>query len=173
MATTAGGLTTALVLWSLSGLTEPFPAPVRVGLLVAFGLALALRSRGVVSFPLPQAARQIPREVFLTHPVRAALRFGYPFGTGVRTYLVATPPYAVAAAILLLRPPLPAALALGAGFGLARGLLPLTYRYRRPSALPDAAEPPGGAARTPDRRKLPSAAWWSREGGDERHRHPL
>jgi len=154
VATTAGGLTTALVLWLLSGLTEPFPAPLRVGLLVAFVVALTLRARGLVSFPLPQAARQIPREVFLTHPVRAALRFGYPFGTGVRTYLVATPPYAVAAAILLLRPPLAAALALGAGFGLARGLLPIGYLRKNTSAHSNAAER-SAAARASDQRKLP------------------
>lgn len=98
-----------------------------------FGLALAalvLRARGVLSFPLPQAARQIPREVFDRHPTSAAARFGFAMGTGVRTYLVSPVPYAPALAILLLRPPLVGALALGLGFGLARGLLPASYAFR-------------------------------------------
>lgn len=95
-------------------------------------LALTLRAIGAVRFPLPQAARQIPQDVFRDDPLHAAVRFGYPFGTGVRTYLVSETPYAVAAAILLLRPPFLAALALGVGFGLAHGLLPVGQLLRQP-----------------------------------------
>ena len=87
-------------------------------------MALVLRSRGRLSFPLPQAARQIPREVFDRHPLSSATRFGFALGTGVRTYLVSPIPYVPALAILLLGPPLIGALALGLGFGLSRGVVP-------------------------------------------------
>ena len=60
----------------------------------------------MLSFPLPQAARQIPREVFDRHPLSSSTRFGFALGTGVRTYLVSPVPYVPALAILLLGPPL-------------------------------------------------------------------
>lgn len=96
-------------------------------------MALVLRARDALSFPLPQAARQIPRAVFDRHPASAAARFGFALGTGVRTYMVSPVPYVPALGILLLSPPLVAALALGVGFGLARGLVPVgrTIRQRR------------------------------------------
>ena len=95
-------------------------------------MALVLRSRGLLSFPLPQAARQIPREVFDRHPLSSASRFGFAMGTGVRTYLVSPVPYVPALAILLLGPLLIGALALGLGFGLSRGLVPAARAVRRP-----------------------------------------
>jgi len=93
-------------------------------------VALVLRSREVLAFPLPQAARQIPREVFDRHPLSSASRFGFALGTGVRTYLVSPVPYVPALAILLLGPPLIGALALGLGFGLSRGLVPAARAIR-------------------------------------------
>ena len=132
MAATVGGLTIALGLWLLSGLSSPLSAAAR-GVLFGGGVvALVLRSRGLLSFPLPQAARQIPREVFDRHPLSSASRFGFAMGTGVRTYLVSPVPYVPALAILLLGPPLIGALALGLGFGLSRGLVPAARAVRRP-----------------------------------------
>ena len=131
MAATLGGLSIALGLWLLSGLSSPLPA---AACWVLFGggvVALVLRSRGVLSFPLPQAARQIPREVFDRHPLSSASRFGFAMGTGVRTYLVSPVPYVPALAILLLGPPLIGTLAVGFGFGLSRGLVPTARAVRR------------------------------------------
>ncbi len=121
----------ASVLWLLSGLTEPLPAVARYVLFGVGVLALLLRWRGVVDFPVPQNARQIPQEVFAQHPARAAVRFGFELGTGVRTYLPSSLPYVPALAILLLRPPWLGAVALGLGFGVARGALPAWYELRR------------------------------------------
>lgn len=131
LAATLGGVTTALGLWLLSGLGSPLPGVAQGVLLTGALLALALRSRGVLSFPLPQAARQIPREVFDLHPLESATRFGFALGTGVRTYLVSPLPYVPALAIVLLGPPLVAALAIGFGFGLSRGLVPAGRAVRR------------------------------------------
>lgn len=121
----------ATVLWLLSGLTEPIPAPVRYALFGLAVLALLLRWRGWLRFPVPQNARQIPQDVFARHPAKAALRFGFELGTGVRTYLPSSLPYLGVLIILLLRPPYLGALAIGLGFGLARGVLPTVYELRR------------------------------------------
>lgn len=131
VAATLGGMTTAFGLWLLSGLSSPLPAAARWALFAGAVVALVLRSRGSLSFPLPQAARQIPREVFDRHPLSSASHFGFALGSGVRTYLVSPVPYVPALAILLLGPPLVAALAMGLGFGLSRGLVPAARAVRR------------------------------------------
>jgi len=130
-AATLGGLTTAIGLWLLSGLSSPLPPPAQWALFAGAVVALILRDRGTLSFPLPQAARQIPREVFDRHPLSSASQFGFAIGTGVRTYLVSPVPYVPALAILLLGPPLIGAMALGLGFGLSRGLVPAARAVRR------------------------------------------
>lgn len=119
-----GGVLSTLVLWLLSGLASPVPPPVRYLTVLGFALVGVLRDAGVMRLRLPQNSRQVPREV-LRRPVRGALQFGFELGTGIRTYLSATAPYVVAAALLLLTPgPLDAVLA-GAGFGLGRAATPL------------------------------------------------
>jgi hypothetical protein len=142
LATTLGGATTTLGLWLLSGLSEPLPEPARWAVFALAVVALVLQARDVISFPLPQAARQIPREVFDRQPASAAARFGFALGTGVRTYMVSPVPYVPALAILLLAPPLVGALALGVGFGVARGLVPAgrTLQRRRAVRTPSVQE---------------------------------
>lgn len=135
MAATAGGSATALGLWLLSGLSSPLPTTARWALWAGAVVALVLRDRGVLGFPLPQAARQIPREVFDRHPLSSATGFGFALGTGVRTYLVSPVPYVPALAIVLLGPPLGAALAMGLGFGLSRGLVPAARALRSAGAV--------------------------------------
>jgi hypothetical protein len=119
-----GGVLSGLVLWLLSGLASPMPPAVRYPAVLGFSLLGVLRDAGVVRYRLPQNSRQIPREV-LRRPVPGALRFGFELGTGVRTYLSATAPYVVAAALLLLTPGLPDAVLAGAGFGIGRAATPL------------------------------------------------
>ncbi|MGH3756991.1 hypothetical protein [Actinophytocola sp.] len=123
-----GGMLSALVLWLASGLPSPVPQPVRHALVVALAGLGVLRDAGVVRFPLPQNARQVPRDVLNRDVVRGSLRFGFELGTGVRTYVPATSPYVLAAALLLSTPDLATAALTGAGFGLGRALTPLT-RY--------------------------------------------
>jgi hypothetical protein len=123
-----GALLSALVLWVVSGLATPVPAPVRYGIVVAVAVAGVLRDAGLVRFPLPQNARQVPQTVLTGDVARGSLRFGFEMGTGVRTYVSATVPYVLVAALLLTGPSFVTAVATGAGFGLGRALTP-TARY--------------------------------------------
>lgn len=123
-----GAVLSALVLWVVSGLATPVPEPVRYGVVVALAVAGVARDAGWVSFPLPQNARQVPQNVLSDHVARGSLQFGFEMGTGVRTYVSATVPYVLAAALLLTAPDLGTAIATGAGFGLGRGLTP-SARY--------------------------------------------
>jgi hypothetical protein len=119
-----GGLLSASVLWLASGLFSPLPAPVRHGVLLSAALLCFLRDAGAFLLPLPQNARQIPQQVLQRRLLRGTLQFGFELGTGVRTYVTASAPYAVALAVLLYGGLVPALLA-GAGFGLGRALTPL------------------------------------------------
>lgn len=102
--------------------TSPWVATI----LVAFGALVVLRDLKLVAFPLPQNSRQVPRDVFHNGIVRAALRFGFELGTGVRTYLSAGAPYVLALALLLADGELLEAVAAGLGFGLGRAAMPLS-----------------------------------------------
>lgn len=119
-----GALLSALVLYVVSGLAAPVPEPVRHGTVVVLAAVAVLRDAGVLRFPLPQNARQVPREVLGRDVARGSLRFGFEMGTGVRTYVSSTVPYALVVALLLTAPSLATALATGAGFGLGRALTP-------------------------------------------------
>jgi hypothetical protein len=117
-----GGLTSAIALWAVGGLTRPIPLPLRVAVVTLFALAALLRDLHIVVFWVPQNARQIPQTVFHRGLARASLQFGYELGTGVRTYVPSTLPYVVALGLLLLTPSWLAAVAAGVGFGLGRAL---------------------------------------------------
>ncbi|MEV6105046.1 hypothetical protein AB0M28_10065 [Streptomyces sp. NPDC051940] len=92
---------------------------------MAGALTAALRDSGRLSLPLPQNARQIPQDVLRRHLVRGTLQFGFELGTGVRTYVSASAPYALVLAVLLAGGPPAPALAAGLGFGAGRALTPL------------------------------------------------
>lgn len=123
-ATTAGGITTAVLFWLLSGLAAPLGPSTQVIVFVVVAVAILLAGHGFLGVHLPQRRHQIPRTVFDRSPERAAARFGYELGTGLRTYLPSAAPHVLVAGIVVLGLPLWAALALGAGFGAGRGLLP-------------------------------------------------
>jgi hypothetical protein len=117
-----GALCTLFALWLLSGLFAPIAPTVRAGLLLVIGVIAVVRDLEWISVPLPQAARQIPREVLQHGPVRGAWQFGFELGTCVRTFMTGSAPYVVAAAVLLLRPePTEVAIA-AAGVALGRTL---------------------------------------------------
>jgi len=123
-----GAVVSGLVLFVVSGLATPVPEPVRHGLVVAVAVLGVLRDAGVVSFPLPQNARQVPQDVLRRDVARGALQFGFEMGTGVRTYVSSTVPYVLVVALLLTAPDAVTAVAAGVGFGLGRALTP-TVRY--------------------------------------------
>ncbi|MEW2553390.1 hypothetical protein AB0957_16865 [Streptomyces zhihengii] len=124
----AGGVLSAGVLWLASGLFTPLPAGVRQGLIVAVALLAALRDAGRLPLRLPQNARQIPQDVLRRHLARGAMQFGFELGTGVRTYVSASAPYAIAVAVLLSGGSCGPALAAGLGFGAGRALTPALRR---------------------------------------------
>ncbi|MDT0377570.1 hypothetical protein RM572_02120 [Streptomyces sp. DSM 42041] len=114
----------ATVLWLASGLLSPAPEVVRHVAAVLCALLCVLRDTGAVRLPLPQNARQIPQEVLQRHLLRGTLQFGFELGTGVRTYVTASAPYALAAGLLLWGG-LGTALLAGAGFAAGRALTPV------------------------------------------------
>ena len=112
------------MLWLLSGLFAPIAADVRVVVFLVLAVLVLLAGHGVIGIGLPQRHHQIPRTVFDQSPERAAARFGYELGTGLRTYLPSAAPHLLAVGLVVLGGPLWAALAVGVGFGAGRGLLP-------------------------------------------------
>lgn len=127
----AGGVLSAVVLWLAGGLTTPVAEPLRHWLIIAFAGLAVLRDLGLVRFPLPQNGRQVPQDVLRRSITRGSLQFGFELGTGVRTYVSATTPYVLVAALLLATSDtagVVTAVLAGAGFGGGRALTPLT-RY--------------------------------------------
>ncbi|HXA61019.1 MAG TPA: hypothetical protein VNW94_17810 [Streptosporangiaceae bacterium] len=132
-----GGLLSGSVIWLLSGLSAPLPAPLRVGAILLVAVLGVLREAGlpaVGGIPLPQNARQIPPDVLQRRLFRGTLQFGFELGTGVRTYVSASAPYVLALALLLSHQPYPATALVGAAFGLGRALTAtLTLLSRDPA----------------------------------------
>lgn len=125
MGLAAGGVGTATFAWVISGLFRWVPSRWVATILVAFGALVVLRDLKIISFRLPQNSRQVPRDVFQKGVIRAAVRFGFELGTGVRTYLSAGAPYVLALALVLADGGLLMAFAAGVGFGLGRAAMPL------------------------------------------------
>jgi hypothetical protein len=124
-------MVSALVVFVVSGLVTPAPAAVRHGIVVAAAAIGVLRDAGVVRFPLPQNARQVPQDVLQRDVARGSLQFGFEMGTGVRTYVSSTVPYVLVVALLLTAPDLVTALAAGAGFGVGRAITPTARHASR------------------------------------------
>jgi hypothetical protein len=114
----------ALIAWVLGGLLRWTPSESRGILLGIFAFAVVSRDLGMVSFPLPQSTRQVPRTVFDKGPARAAFRFGFELGTGLVTYVSSGGPYILLAVTLLLVESPLVAIALGLSFGFGRFLTP-------------------------------------------------
>ena len=118
----------ALVLGLASGLATPVPFAWRSLAVVGVALLGLLRDAGAVHVPVPQNARQVPREVLQRHLLRGSVQFGFELGTGVRTFVSASPPYVLAVALLLLGQDLAIAAVTGLGFGAGRATTPLLRR---------------------------------------------
>jgi hypothetical protein len=88
-----GALTAVFPLWLASGLMQPVPPSLRVGMLVLIASFTVLRDWEIIRFRLPENRRQVPQIVFAKGRSRAALQFGFEMGTGVRTYVTATSPF--------------------------------------------------------------------------------
>jgi hypothetical protein len=126
-----GGSTSALGFWLLSGLVRPLWAPARIGLLVAVALVALADDMLGLGWRWPQNARQVPQAIRHREPRLAMLQFGFELGTGLRTFVTSRAPYVVVGVLLLGGLSIVEALALGAGFGAGRALMPLTRAWHQ------------------------------------------
>jgi hypothetical protein len=125
-----GGVGVALALVVVGSLVRlPVPAVARPWVVAGFAVALVVRELGVLRFPLPQNARQVPQ--FVTQvPFWGAVQFGTEMGTGMRTYAPTGLPHLVAVAVLLVAG-WPQAIAAGLGFAAGRALMTLGFLAAR------------------------------------------
>jgi hypothetical protein len=127
-----GALTTAILVWLMSGLSEPVPAAIGTGVLGVLAVVAVMRDTSLLRFRRPECNRQVPRELLTTKgAVAVPLQFGFEMGTGLRTHLTATAPHLLACTILLIRPSLAIAMLAGASFGIGRMLHPLLRLWSR------------------------------------------
>lgn len=91
-------------------------------------VVLAAREFGLVRFPLPQNARLVPDTVFRHGRFFGPLQFGLEMGTGMRTYVPSSLPYALLILVAGLADPL-TAIATGAAFGLGRAAMTIGSLY--------------------------------------------
>lgn len=124
-----GALTTAMLAFIASGLASPVPTTWAAAIVAAFAVAAVLRELRVVSFWLPQNARQVPREVVAVGRIWGSFRFGYELGTGVRTYVTSVAPFVLLVGVVLLGNGGLAAFVAGLGFGAGRALMPLSRSF--------------------------------------------
>ena len=124
-----GGVASALGFWLLSGLAAPVWAPVRVALLA--GVAAAALADEALGFGWrwPQNARQVPQAIRRRTPGAGMLQFGFELGTGLRTFVTSRAPYTLVTMLLLGGLSVVDALAIGAGFGTGRALMPSTRAW--------------------------------------------
>jgi len=135
-----GATLIAGALFVANGLLSPLPAQWRGGLALCTLALLALHATRVLCLDLPQRTYQIPRETFTRRPSHAAFRFAFELGTGVRTYITATAPYALALVLLLslpqgLGPAALSACAAAVGYGLGRSSIVGVQSFRRAIAV--------------------------------------
>lgn len=136
----SGALVTASVLLVVSGLLSPVPSAVRAGVATVGIAVLVLRTVGLLRIDLPQRCHQIPRETFGTAPSASAFRFAFELGTGVRTYVTASSPYALVLVLALVLPttlgPAAATAAIAAlGYGIGRSVVVVGQAVRRTVAV--------------------------------------
>lgn len=127
MGTTAGGALTGAVVALLAGLLSPVPASARLVAMLVILAALVVLDLLTPRLPLPQRSALIPQHVFARGLVPGLLRFGFEYGTGVRTLIPGAASYLCATYLLLANQPWWLTLAAGATFGLARSLAILQF----------------------------------------------
>jgi hypothetical protein len=94
-------------------------------LIVGAVLVLSLlHDSRILSFRIPQNARQVPEKVSRAGPRAGAFQFGVEMGTGTRTFMTSLLPH-VALIAVIVAVPWPTAVLMGAAFGAGRALVPL------------------------------------------------
>jgi hypothetical protein len=114
----------------VGGLLSWIDRGARDAALLAICVALVAYDLLSPSVKLWQSARQIPETVLLSDLRLAAIRFGYEYGTGLRTYVTSTAPYVVGAAVILTNAGPFRSMLAGALFGFGRSLGLLQYQLK-------------------------------------------
>ncbi|NLG20181.1 MAG: hypothetical protein GX555_01945 [Actinomycetales bacterium] len=122
-----GGASTGLVLAVLSGLTSPLPGRARAIAVLGAAVVLTALDLWQHRLRLPQRGTLIPQTVFAAGLPRGFLRFGFEYGTGVRTLIPSAASYILAAALVLTGLPWWQTVLVGAVFGFSRTLAVLQY----------------------------------------------
>lgn len=124
---TAAALGTGLAFAGLANLVLPKPPLLVAIALIGTTTAVVLATDvGQAGCRLPENRRQVRQRVLRMEPSVGALMFGFELGTGVRTFLTGKAPYIILVAAVLATTHGPvAAMLVGLGFGLGRGLVPL------------------------------------------------
>jgi len=131
-----GAAVSTAILLVIAGLLSPIPSTIRAIIALAALVVLGFRAMGLVSFPLPQNARQIPEYAFAQAPRTAAFRFAFELGTAARTYITKESVYAVGVLVMLLSPRTLGGAAwtgllVAVGFGLGRSIIIIGQTWRR------------------------------------------
>lgn len=132
-----GGVTSAALLWVLSGLVDWIPRAAAPAVVGGVALGVVARDLGLVTFGLPQRKWQVPKTILEQAQTPAALGFGFELGLGFRTYITASAPYLLLICLLLMAEPLWIYLLVGAAFGLGRFLVAVARYLSPPSAAWD------------------------------------
>lgn len=117
---TLGGATTGVAVALASGLASALPEALRAAATVAGVVALAVLDVRSPVLRLPQRETLIPQEVFAAGMMRGIARFGYEYGSGVRTLVPSAASYILAWTLVMANLPWWQTIALGAVFGFAR-----------------------------------------------------
>jgi hypothetical protein len=126
-----GGATSGILLGTL-GLLVPQASWWAIPAVALVLILVVLHDTGLVSIRFPQNERQVRQTVVRMQPASGALMFGFELGTGARTYMTGAAPYvAITAALLAGSPDFLPGLLVGVGFGLGRGLVPMSRRMHR------------------------------------------
>jgi hypothetical protein len=123
LASTVGGATAGLLLGEVGaiGSAAGISALVRGSGVAVVAVAVVCQIRGRLG-PLPERRSQVPRRWLLwRRPAVTAAAFGLVIGAGALTRLKHASAYALAA-VVVLAPSIPLAVAIGAIYGLSRGM---------------------------------------------------
>lgn len=129
--TAVGGALSGSLASVVNGLLDWISEPVRLGAVASIGAALVLYDLGTPRVRLPQAARQIPEHVFARDQRWAAVRFGFEYGTALRTYVTSAAPYVLLMGLVTLPLGVSQSVLIGAAFGFGRSLSVFQYSFRR------------------------------------------
>lgn len=122
---------TGLLLAVIGGFASWVEEIIRLWVFWGVGLGLVMYDLWATRVRLWQAARQIPQDIFISDLRWAAIRFGFEYGTGLRTFLTSAAPYILACAVILIGVLPLTGLILGAAFGLGRSFSLFQYQVKK------------------------------------------